>query len=157
MKRQLPPELPVAVISGWKIGKDPAGTEVMFFLREGFGHHTEILDAADMEAWLSEHHPEVFTTDGGNRTLDFSALAPEVLAPCLKHARAKKWERSPLKGIEYGHLVDADHPYMNYATVSADWPQPGFGVVQDGKATVLPVVATHEFGHGQRHGAKDSK
>ncbi len=154
--RPTPQDLPPAVLSWWKVGNDPAGTEVMLFLREGFGHHTETLDMADMEAWLAEHHSEVFTTDGGKRILDLGTLEPDVLAPCLKHARAKKWDRNPLKGFELGHLVPADHPYMSYSNLQA-WPAPGFGVgvVRDGMVAV--DVIPLEFVHGQRHGAEDSK
>lgn len=141
-------EFPPAVLSWWKVGEDPSKTEIMLFLREGFGHHTETLDLADMEEWLTEHHPEVFTTDGGERILDLGKLEPDVLAPCLKHARAKKWERSPLKGIELGHLVDAGHPYMSYSNARA-WPTgTAVGVVRDGKVAV--DVIPLEFVHGQR-------
>ncbi len=141
-------DMPPAVLGCWGFTNKPGSTEAMLFLREGFGHHTEILDIADMETWLGEHHPEVFTTDGGSRLLFLGDVPSEILAPCLAYARKMKAERNPRPLLEFGHLVDSNHAYLEYAGRIREWrPGVAVGVVeQDGSITVqsLPIGSSKD-------------
>jgi hypothetical protein len=112
-------DTPVRVLFGYKVGDDPSSTKVMLMLSEGAGNHTETFDLQDIDSWLTEHHPEVYSVgEDGKKQLDLSTVTSEVLAPCLKHCRTKRREQDAAKGVRYeiGHLVDAHHPYLAYAS-----------------------------------------
>lgn len=113
-------DLPPRVMAVYAFGESPDDTRVMLMLSEGMGHHTETLDAADMQSWLSEHSPQSFFELEGKRVVDLASLPPEVLAPCLVHARAKQAERTPPSGLELGCLAEAHRdPYAQYALCAA--------------------------------------
>jgi hypothetical protein len=112
-------DMPVHIVEAHKV-TDPTSTKIMLLLGEGAGHHTEMLDLVDIDAWLMEHHPEVYSRDADG-TLNFylEGLSPQVLAPCLEHCRAKRREQQGGKtqAIEFGHLIDdASRPFLGYAT-----------------------------------------
>lgn len=114
------------------------GTEVMLLLRDGLGDHTERLDLADIDVYLTEHHPQVYTTrpDGGKH-LNLETLPSDVLADCLKYARGKRGERQQPLAFEFGVLVDPSHSYLQYAQ-GGDWPTGGgAAVIIDGKLQIV--------------------
>jgi hypothetical protein len=120
----------------------PESTEAMLLLAEGFGHHTETLDLIDFHDWLSEHRPDLLVADRKpGRNFDPYCMETEVLAQVLAYARTKYRERHPLQAFELGHLVDANHAYMDYAKAGT-WQQgagAGVGIVEEGRLRVKTV------------------
>lgn len=93
----------------------PGDTKGVLIVRDAFGHTTRHVDYAKMEAWFSEHHPEVFTTDGGKRTFNLGHATPAMLTEYFEHdARTKP----RLAALEYGCLVD---PERNFGYANGSW------------------------------------
>ena len=108
------------VMAAFRVGDDPASTQMMLILGDEHGHSTVYLDAQDIADWLAEHHPQLATN------IDLDNMPPEILAPCLTYARRKRGERlgATLAGCELGVLVDFEQsPYARYAQSNC-WRHP---------------------------------
>ncbi len=94
---------------------DPGSTKGVLLVRDKFGHSTRQVDYAKMEAWFSEHHPSVFTTDGGKRVFNLGHATPAMLTEYFEYdARSKP----RLAAIEYGCLVD---PERHFGYANSNW------------------------------------
>jgi hypothetical protein len=110
---------PPRVLLAYSVEGHPSN--VMYMVSEGMGTSSVYLDGADIQSWLSEHHPELLFKDAGGKTVfDPRAIPGDILAPCLKHARACWAEKQPRPAVafqayEIGSLFDAEHCYRDYA------------------------------------------
>lgn len=127
----------------------PGSTKGMLLVRDEHGHTTRHIDYAHMESWFSQHHPSVFTEDGGNRVFNLGLATPTMLSEYFACPESVPEDQRKLRtqARELGCLVD---PLAHgYGYTRPDWgPSVAAGVGEIEGATL--ITSDLSLPHGVR-------